>query len=97
MFGKEDNYSICLEISIFNHSTSPNAYVKNITCDIGFEVPIVIVYIKSNRLIKKDEEITIWYGNKYFGEKEEEIKLNEKPIDELLEKIVKEYICKYHI
>jgi hypothetical protein len=92
----KDKYSVGLNISNFNHSTSPNAYVKSNTYIIDENVSLFIMYIISDKEINVDEEITISYGNGYFGDN---MHINDYTTitieaDILVQKIMKQYIHK---
>lgn len=56
------------DISRFNHSTSPNTTILTSLVDVEQAIPYQIAYIYAINDINIDEEITIWYGNKYFSE-----------------------------
>lgn len=98
MFGfdsRKDKYSVGLDISNFNHSINQNAYVKNKTYIIDENVSVFIMYIISNQEINIDEEITISYGNGYFGE---DVcihnNMHTTEADILVEKIMNQYMQK---
>ena len=89
----DNNYLIGFELSNFNHSTKPNAYVKfssNISLSLGF------VYVITNQDIDMGGEITISYGNGYFGENAEVIDYSNviTSADILFRKIIIQYVQK---
>jgi hypothetical protein len=90
----ENKYSIALEASNFNHSTTPNAYVKNLTYNIDENVSVFIVYIISSEEININEEITVSYGNAYFGDNADIINYSNVITDGdvLVHKIMSNYI-----
>jgi hypothetical protein len=68
-FGRNNKIILGLDISKFNHSTSPNCDVKEQVFTLELEVDCSLMYVYSNKNIDVDEEITMWYGNGYFQEK----------------------------
>jgi len=68
MFEIGSNYVLGLEVSVFNHSSSPNAMVWDFSVDVQLEVPVLIMSIIAIRDMEVDDEVTIWYGSGYFGE-----------------------------
>ena len=69
VFGSQSNdYSVCLEISNFNHSTTPNAFVKRQKYVIDENTTLFIMCLSSINEINIGEEIFISYGKDYFGD-----------------------------
>ena len=93
---RKDKYCLGLDISNFNHAISPNAYVKNKTYFIDENVSVFIMYLISDQEINIDEEITISYGNAYFGDNACLIDYGNvlTEADILVEKIMNQYIRK---
>lgn len=98
MFGTNNIYAIGLDISNFNHSTTPNATVKYCRFKINKKLYCFIQYIYSHDIINKNEEITISYGNEYFGDNINnepiEFKLKDNYIEKIVEQYLKKDICK---
>ena len=93
--GSNDYYLIGLDISKFNHSTAPNAYVKYRQCIIDENVSVVILYVISDKSIDIGEEITFSYGNNYFSENVNYNYNTEiKEANILVEKIMCQYLQK---
>lgn len=67
---KMDKHVIGLDISNFNHSSKPKAYVKHKRVIIDENVSVFILYVISDQDINIDEEITIsyGYGSNHFGD-----------------------------
>jgi len=97
-FGINEMFTIGLDISKFNHSITPNATVKYNDFKIRKDISCFIIYIYSHDTIKINEEITISYGNAYFGDniKNEpaEFKLDGNYIKKIVEQYLKKDICK---
>jgi len=94
---KMDKYVIGLDISNFNHSSKPNAYVKNKTVIIDKNVSVFISYVISDQDINIDEEIKISYGYglDYFSDPcmiDYSNVVTE--VDILVEKIMRQYLHK---
>ena len=97
-FGDKGIYSIGLDISRFNHSNTPTAsvnYLSNSFKDI--EVTCYLQYVYANCDININEEITIWYGKKYFGENIEYIeppfKIENKYINTIASQYIRKDVC----
>jgi hypothetical protein len=97
-FGDKGMFSIGLDISRFNHSNTPTAsvnYLSNGRKDV--EVKCYLQYVYAHCDINIDEEITIWYGKKYFGENIEYIeptfKIEKNYINTIASQYVKKDIC----
>jgi hypothetical protein len=91
-FGCDGHYAIGLNISRFNHLITPNSSTSYMLIDTDIEVPILVLYIYSNKYINKDEEVTISYGKNYFGEEKEEIYLSSKLNKNYVVRIINQYI-----
>lgn len=69
MFYSDGTFHIALDTSRFNHSTEPNAILTFPTFINAEEgVYLCVIFTYANRFIQAGEEITIWYGNKYFDD-----------------------------
>ena len=93
VFKINDNYLIGFDLSNFNHSTNPNAYVKflrNIDISTGF------AYLITNQDVNIGDEIFISYGNNYFGETAEVIDYSNVTTHAyiLVGKIINQYLQK---
>lgn len=93
LFGLQNGKYFVLgnEISNFNHNTAPNSYMSFIyDIDKKLEQPFFILYVISDRKIKKGEEVTIWFGDNFSLGKEyksNEDTLKPKYIDKIHTKI----------
>lgn len=91
---REDDYTIGLDISRFNHSPTPNVTAKSMDFIIDRDINCSIMYVYANDNINIGEELNIWYGNAYFGEKTTEIE-DDIEIDEgYIQRIVVQYYYK---
>jgi len=94
-FDRGDNiYFLGKDISLFNHSTNPNcivSYYNILIPDLEFKETIIYVY--SYKKIIKEEELFIYYGKNYFGDKEEHI-INYIDSGYLAKNIINKYIEK---
>ena len=93
MFGIGSNYVLGLEVSVFNHSSSPNAMVWDFSVDVQLEVPVLVMSMIAIRDMEVDDEVTIWYGSGYFGETEDVVQ--EPPsarIRDSIAAIVRQYL-----
>jgi len=93
LFYTGETFSIALDTSRFNHSTDPNAvltFPTFINADEGVHLCIIFVY--ANKAIKAGEEITIWYGNKYFNEDAPEVGHNFEINKEFEKSVIDEHI-----
>lgn len=96
-FCKNGVYMIGLDISRFNHSIEPNVTVKYLECETEEEEKCNIIYVYAHENINKEEEITISYGNGYFGDKkikEVLFKLERNYINKIVEQYLKKDKCK---
>ncbi len=94
-FGKDNIYTLGKDISLFNHSTNPNCIVSynDILMDDLEYKKERINYVYSIKKIKKEEELFIYYGKNYFGDKEEII-INYIDSNYLVKNIIEKYIEK---
>jgi hypothetical protein len=91
-FGKDNIYTLGKDISLFNHSINPNCIVSYndiLIPDLEYEIER-INYVYSIKKIKKEEELFIYYGKNYFGDKEEII-INYIDSNYLVKNIIKKY------
>jgi hypothetical protein len=101
-----NKYLLGCDISIFNHSKIPNAYVYYSLHDAGLDICMPIIYLIAGKTIYPGDEIFINYSNKleygYEDFKEISKNINDEPLiiipkDDIINKyecIFKQYVYK---
>ena len=92
----EYGYTIGNDISRFNHSINFNAVYRYVDVTLKLPINIQIFYVVASKDVVINEEITIFYGNKYFGDKlPNDIQFNiSKKYGNYIETIIDQYIDK---
>lgn len=100
-FSSDDKYLIGLDISNFNHSTTPNASVKCMFIDVEQDICCSIICVYAHQKINIDEEITINYGEQIESQYEMNIDYIGNIIKQYIGKkicgeIIRNHICTHH-
>jgi hypothetical protein len=93
-FGDNDVILLGKDISNFNHSITPNTrycFIK--ICNDMIEVEIRILYLYSIENIKKNTEVFINYGKKYFNDVIEPVYDKDRKVH-LVKSIIEKYVKK---